>query len=228
MIGSDDTRSEGPRDRAARTKRDRTRAALLHAAQTAFGLHGWAGTRMEHVARSAGVSTASAYNHFPTKHVLIGHVYRPLVTALQAEAEQDVARARPVVAALEDQVRALVRLTSQHRIVSGAFLAACQEYAARVHAPARPDDELDPRAIAPMPEAVRLLVAHGQATGELHAYPCAHDISSMITTLLLVRAVEAPQEPPEATARLLLTMLFGALLPERVAHKPLDGGTGPA
>lgn len=183
---------------------------------------------MEHIARSAGVSTASAYNHFPTKHVLIGHVYRPLVMALQAEAEQDVTLARPVVAALEDQVRALVRLTSRHRIVSGAFLAACQEYAARVHAPARPDDELDPRAIAPMPEAVRLLVAHGQATGELRAYPCADDISSVITTLLLVRAVEAPQEPPEATARLLLTVLFGTLLPERVAHKPLDGGPGAA
>jgi AcrR family transcriptional regulator len=79
-----------PRIRSARTKRDRTRASLLHAAQTSFGLHGWAGTRMEHVAATARVSPATAYNHFSTKHVLIAHVVRPYVDTFVAHARQDV------------------------------------------------------------------------------------------------------------------------------------------
>lgn len=220
MIAADATYSDDPRDRAARTKRDRTRAKLLHEGQTAFGMHGWAGTRMEFVARRAGLSTATAYNHFPTKHVLIGHVYRPIVSPLLAQAQRDLDEGTPVRRALTDQVHALVLMTSRHRVLSGAFLAACQEYAARTHAPPRRDDELDPRAIASMPESIRLLVAHGQQIGELRRFPAAEDISGMVTTLLLVRGVEAPHERPDVTAELLLTLLFGALRPEWLVGDP--------
>jgi AcrR family transcriptional regulator len=227
MIAPDATHPEGPRDRAARTKRDRTRAKLLHEAQTSFGMHGWAGSRMELVAHGARLSTATAYNHLPTKHVLIGHVSRPLVRALRAQAQRDLDAGRPVREALTDQVHALVLMTSRHRILSGAYLAACQEYAVRTHAPAAPDDELDPRAIAPMPEAIRLLVAHGQQVGELRRFPVAADISGMVTTLLLVRGVEAPHEHPEVTAELLLTVLFGALRPEWLVDDPAPVPCGP-
>ncbi|MGE3286945.1 MAG: TetR/AcrR family transcriptional regulator [Pseudonocardia sp.] len=202
--------------RSARTKRDRTRAALLHAAQTSFGLHGWAGTRMESVAATAGVSPATAYNHFATKHVLIAHVVRPYVDTLVAHARQDVSEGRPVAHALADQVGALVSTMSRHRRLSGAFLAACQDYAARVHAPPRADDPLDPRVIAPLSEAIRLLVDQGQRTGQLPPYPPAEDISAMIATLLLLRGIEAPDEPPAETTRLMLTVLFGALSPTRL------------
>ena len=65
-------RAAKSRARAARTKRDRTRAALLSAADPAFAARGWARTRVEDIASAAGVSNATAYNHFPTKHVLIG------------------------------------------------------------------------------------------------------------------------------------------------------------
>lgn len=205
-----------PRSRSARTKRDRTRAALLHAAQTSFGLHGWAGTRMENVAAAARVSAATAYNHFPTKHALIGHVCRPFVQTLLAHARQDVAEGRPVTDALTEQVGALVGTVGRHRRLSGAYLAASQDYAARAQAPPHPDDPLDPRAIAPLSEALRMLVAHGQSTGELLDYPPAGDISAMVSTLLLMRAVEAPDEPSEETTRLLLTVLFGVLRPAHI------------
>lgn len=217
-------RSDDPRARAARTKRDRTRAALLHAAEQQFGTQGWARTRVEDIATDAGVSAATAYNHFPTKHVLIGHVFSPLVRPLRAQAEQDVAVGRPVGEALTDQIGGLVRRVSQNRVLSAAFLAACQEHAARAHGPPRRDDELDPRAIAPLPEAIRLLVEHGQATGQLRGYPAAADISTMIANMLLLRGVDAPGEPPERTGELLRTVLFGALRPEWV----LDGTVGRA
>lgn len=222
MFAVDDSRPGDPRARAARTKRDRTRAALLNAADTAFGTRGWTRTRMEDVALEARVSAATAYNHFATKHVLIGHVYRPLVLPLLVQAEQDLAAGRPVIDALADQVRALVRTACRNGILSGAYFAACQEYAARVHAPARLDDDLDPRTLAPVPDGIRLLVAFGQQVGELRRFPAAADISSMIANLVLIRGVEAPHERPEITTELLLTILFGALRPEKL----LEGPTG--
>jgi hypothetical protein len=58
---------DDPRARAARTKRDRTRRALLDAADSTFGSRGWARTRMEDIAQAAGVSAAS---HVPATHAL--------------------------------------------------------------------------------------------------------------------------------------------------------------
>lgn len=137
MQSPDAPRSGDARARAGQTKRDRTRRALLDAADTAFGSRGWARTRVEDVAAAAGVSAATAYNHFPTKHNLVGHVYRPLVLPLRTQAERDLSNGRPVVEALADQVRALARTASRHRVLTGAFQAAVQDYATRVNAPPR-------------------------------------------------------------------------------------------
>jgi AcrR family transcriptional regulator len=80
----------------------------LGAADPAFAARGWARTRVEDIASAAGVSNATAYNHFPSKHALIGHVYAPLVQTLRTQAYRDIAAGRPVVPALIDHLRALV------------------------------------------------------------------------------------------------------------------------
>src|SRR5213080_1801803 len=117
-----------PRARAARTKRIRTRAALIAAADAAFSGRGWAATRIEDIAEAAGVSSATAYNHFPTKHALLGAVYEPHARGLVRQAEQDIAAGRSVVAALVDQVNALARLSWYHRGLTSSFTAAVLEY----------------------------------------------------------------------------------------------------
>lgn len=71
-----------------------------------------------------------------------------------------------------------------------------------------------PRTLAPIPEALRLLVEHGQRTGELRAYPPASEISTLVVNLLLLRSVNRPGEPQHDRAELLLTVIFGALRPE--------------
>src|SRR5258706_10884189 len=120
MPHSDDDGPDDPRARAARTKRDRTRRALLDAADSMFGSRGWARTRMEDIAQAAGVSAATAYNHFPTKHALLGHVYRPLVRPLIVQAGRDIEAGRSMVVALEDQVRALCRITDRYQKLTAA------------------------------------------------------------------------------------------------------------
>ncbi len=177
---------------------------------------------MEDVAQAAGVSAATAYNHFPTKHALLGHLYRPLVQPLLVQAERDITAGRATVPAVEEQVRALCRITSRYRNLTAALWAAVQEYTIRVEGPADPDDEVDPRTLAPIPEALRILVEHGQRTGELRTYPPASEISTLVVNLLLLRSVHRPDEPPHISAELLLTVIFGVLRPELLTTAESD------
>lgn len=179
-----------------------------------FGSRGWAHTRIEDIAAAAGVSAATAYNHFPSKHSLIGHVYGPLLRPLLVQARRDVGSTRPVVDALEDQVRALARTTSRHRELTAAFYCAVQDYTIRVGGPPDPDDEIDPRTLVPMPDAVQMLVAAGQERGQLRRFPGAAEISSLVVNMLLLRAVNRPGEPADVGAELALTVLFGTLRPD--------------
>ena len=207
-------RAAESRARAARTKRDRTRAALLTAADPAFAARGWARTRVEAIATAAGVSTATAYNHFPTKHVLIGHVYAPLLDGLRTQAYRDVATGRPIVPAITDHLRALVRVTARNRGPTAALAAAMADSAVRGGRPADPRDGADPRVLAPVGEVLCMLVRRGQDRGELRPWPPADEIGTMLVDLLLIRTVGRQQDTPEFLAELVLTLLFGALRPE--------------
>jgi AcrR family transcriptional regulator len=212
-----------PLARAAQTKRIRTRAALIAAADSAFSRRGWAATRIEDIADAAGVSSATAYNHFPTKHALLGVVYEPHVRGLIRQAEQDIAAGRPVAEAIVDQVDALARLSAYHRGLTASFTAAVLDYTIRVGRAQDPEDQADPRTLAPIHLPLLLLIEHGQATGVLRAHPPASEISGMIVNLLLVRSVNRKEEPPADTSELLLTMLFGALRPELVISRDERG-----
>jgi AcrR family transcriptional regulator len=122
-------RAATARARAAQTKRDRTRTALLVAADAAFAARGWARTRVEDIAKAAGVSSVTAYNHFPSKHALVGHVYAPLVRSLRTETTRDIAAGRAVVPALIDQVQ---RPTRPPPTNDGRPLTATVNHAERV------------------------------------------------------------------------------------------------
>lgn len=214
------------RARAAQTKRDRTRRALLDAADATFSTRGWARTRMEDIATTAEVSAASAYNHFASKHTLIGHVYKPLVDTLVAQAERDRERGRPLVDALKDQVRALARMTFRHRGLSAAFWYAINDYAGgRAAGPADPEDPDDPRTLASIPDTLLGLITDGQRSGEFRGYPEAGDVAGAVVNMLLIRTVNRPFEPPEQTAELLLSVMFGLLKPELLlnAERPFSG-----
>jgi AcrR family transcriptional regulator len=222
MAASDLAEPDDPRARAARTKRDRTRRALLDAADATFGSRGWADTRMEDVAAAAGVSAATAYNHFPSKHVLVGSVYGPLVRPLLSEAARDIAAGRPVVDALTDQIRALARISQRYRKLTASFWSAVEEYTIKVSGPPDDADDGDPRTLAPVPTPLRILIEHGQHTGQLRPFPSALDVSGMIVNLLLLRSINRKEEPADVTAELLLTVLFGMLRPELLANAGND------
>jgi AcrR family transcriptional regulator len=223
MPPTEPRRADDPRARAAQTKRDRTRRALLDAAEATLSAKGWGNTRMEDVAAAAGVSAATAYNHFPSKHALVGHIYGPLVRPLIVQAECDLAAGRPVVDALCDQVKALSRISYRYRRLTSAFWSAVQDYAIKVTGPPEPDDEMDPRTLAPLPDTLRLLIEKGQRTGELREFPSAPEVSGLIINLLLLRSINRPDEPAEVTTELLQTVMFGMLRPEMLTAPGTDG-----
>jgi AcrR family transcriptional regulator len=215
MSAADGGRSGDARARAAQTKRDRTRRALLDAADANFATRGWARTRMEDIAATAGVSPASAYNHFASKHTLIGHVYEPLVATLVAQAEQDRANARPLSDALKDQVRALARMAFRNRGLTAALWFAINDYAGgRPGGPSDPDDPDDPRVLAPIPDTMVGLIADGQDSGAFRRFPEAAEVAALVSNMLMIRSVNRPHEPPERTTELLLTVIFRLLKPE--------------
>jgi AcrR family transcriptional regulator len=211
------------RARAAQTKRLRTRAALLHAADLVFGTRGWNDTRVEDVAATAGVSAATAYNHFPSKHALIGRVYEPMVRSLITQADQARDSGRPVIAALREQITALTRMSFRNRGLTTALWFAIQDYAAtRPGGAPDPGDEDDPRIVVPLPDVVGGLLLDGQESGELRTYPPADEMSALVANTLLIRSVNRPHEPPEQTAELILTLVLGALRPQDLAATERD------
>ena len=178
---------------------------------------------MEDIAAGAGVSAATAYNHFPSKQALVSQVFAPLLTPLLNQAERDIADDRPVVDAVEDQVRGLMEISVRHRRLTAAFCAAVQEYAIRVAGAARSDDSLDPRVQAPAAEPIRLLLEHGQRTGQLRPYPPATEVSRLFADLLLISCVDSGRNGPAATTELLLTVMMGSLRPEVLIEAGPDG-----
>jgi AcrR family transcriptional regulator len=213
LAGEHDEVDGSARSRAARTKWTRTHTAMITAAESAFRTRGWTASRMEDIATDAGVSAASAYNHFPTKHVLIGEVFAPYITPLIVQAELDIARHRPVLEALSDQIDALARISHHNRSLTAAFTAAVLEYTIRTGRTPDPTDRLDPRVIVPLLTPLVRLVTHGQQTDQLRHYPTAEEISSSIINLLLVRCLNHKDEAPHVTAELLRTLLHRTMSP---------------
>ncbi|MEV6831184.1 helix-turn-helix domain-containing protein [Amycolatopsis sp. NPDC051102] len=78
---------QGFRQRAAETKRARTRLALVTAARELFEERGWRDTRLEDVAKQAGVSVPTLRNHFKSKYALVMRAYGQVVASLIEKTE---------------------------------------------------------------------------------------------------------------------------------------------
>lgn len=169
------------------------------------------------------MSAATAFNHFPTKHALIGHVYGPLMRPALEAADRELADGRPILEVLERHVRELARLARRHQPLTVAFVGAAEEYAARLGGPPSPEDANDPRVLAPLPDVLVRAITAGQESGVLRPYPPALDIGRNVINLLLVRAMTTPRESAENTAELMLTVLFGTLHPQTLVDSGLEG-----
>lgn len=197
------------RQRGGETKRARTRAALIASAADVFAAKGWANARLEDIARQAGVSVATAYNHFRSKHALIGHVCLPLVEPLRLAAAADVETQRDPVQSIRRHVRDLAVVISENRRLTHALVAAVQEETIRTGGPPRDPDDV--RLIVPLPQPLAELISDGQRRDLLRLEPSAREVAAYHTNGLVVRLISRPAESPDQLAGLVLSQLIPAL-----------------
>jgi hypothetical protein len=82
--GEENSAEFGPRQRAAQTKRNRTRKALLDAALDLI-IEGDTARLVDESAARAGVSVKTLYNHFSTKNELLAAAYKRLLEPLLSQ-----------------------------------------------------------------------------------------------------------------------------------------------
>lgn len=199
------------RQRSAATKRARSRAALELAAAEVFAARGWLGARMEDIAHTAGVSTPTAYNHFPGgKQQLMGVVYRPFLDPLFETADRAIRSELDPMEAAVQVVTSLVRILKEHQQLSIALAAAAVEQALKAAWPTNVDPN-DIRVMVPLSAPLAQVVEYGQLRGDFHDYPAAGDVSNYHTNAILLRVFAQPNEPTEDTTRVALSQLTRAL-----------------
>src|SRR5262249_53204374 len=90
----------GPKGTRA-TRRDERRAAILAAALEEFATRGFAATRLDDVARRAGVAKGTIYLHFRDKESLFQELVRSMLSPLVGTIEAVALRDLPIRAVVE-------------------------------------------------------------------------------------------------------------------------------
>jgi AcrR family transcriptional regulator len=83
-------------------KSDRTKQRLLEAATTEFAAYGFAGARVDRIARAADANKQAIYAYFESKERLFGAVYDEMVARLIAAVQMDAGDLPGYAASLVD------------------------------------------------------------------------------------------------------------------------------
>lgn len=116
--------------KAAETKRQRTREKLITAALDVFSAKPWAEARVEDVAKLAGVSAPTAYNHYKTKDDLMAAVSERFMQPLMDKAIADIDAERDSTEAITRHVRDLTKMANDNlRLTANLVRAAGSMFA---------------------------------------------------------------------------------------------------
>ncbi|GAA1613411.1 hypothetical protein GCM10009733_006870 [Nonomuraea maheshkhaliensis] len=197
-----------PARSAGDVKRERTRAVLLSAARAKFTEHGWHHTRMDDVARAAGVSSATAYNHFKSKQILMGFVYRPLIGRLSEAVKSTLEVDSDPVDVILRHFYDLVALARRWHRLTEALVAAMKEQTLRHGTVSAEFDEADVRHLVPLCTMLADLMEHGQKHGVLRSGPSVIKGAAFYTDALLHQALNLHEESAHDTALNMLDQLL--------------------
>jgi AcrR family transcriptional regulator len=181
------------RDRPLRADAVRNRAKLLDAAAAVLGEQGL-DAPLDEVARRAGVSIGTLYNHFPDRAALIEAVLPEQLSPLTPIAEQALADPDPwhgFVGFLEG----LFGLQARDRGINDAVVR-------------NPPDALDASVSCAGFGNVDRIIARAQAAGELRADFAASDLTALIWAVSRIIQQSGDEDPP-AWRRFLAIHLDG-------------------
>jgi AcrR family transcriptional regulator len=196
--------------RAAETKRERSRTAILEAATRLFDERGWLPTTVQAIASEAGLGPATVYNHFANKNLIAGFVFLPVVSDLLKDPRWSD-EAVPPTEALRALIEELVATTRRHIRLTIAMLEAVNDSTARRGTAITVED---PRYVVPLPALFTTVIRRGQQRGDFFDYPPAEIAGPFFSNMLLLRILTRPNESVADTTRLILTVAartFGAM-----------------
>jgi len=183
----------GPRQQAAKTKRERTRAALIQAAEDLLARDPSSDLKMEEVAELAGVSKAAAYLHFD-KQALIEELFNRIVAQVSdvATSESDT----PTVELIDKYVHDVARVVHRHPGLAKNFT-------------------VNPRAYGKSFRGLQALIARGVERGDLHVPGgiSTDELADYHSAGLMMRIVLRLDkgDTPEQTAAFVLAQLLPVL-----------------
>lgn len=182
---------------------DRKRAAILSAAVTEFRSVGFAATRMDRIAATAGVSKRTVYNHFASKDELFTAILWQLWDASQAVEAVAYCASQPLRAQLLRFTRQKMHLMSDASFIDLSRVAIAE----LVHAPERARAMMDK--LAEKEEGLTAWIRAAQADGRLKADvapgDAAHQLQGMLKAFAFWPQVTLGQAPlaPAAQQRLM-------------------------
>jgi len=101
-------------DGGSTTKSERTRKAILDAAEELFSALGYEGASLDAIGERAGIQGTAILYHFPSKRVLYEATLERIFSPLLGELSEMLERPQSVAARLEAAVDAIVRYAAEH------------------------------------------------------------------------------------------------------------------
>lgn len=123
----------GPRQRAAETKRRRTRELIITATLDLYGELNQGDFTRDEVAEAAGVGTATVHNHFSSKYEMLRAAHErllsPIIEPIVADYNEGTYDPPDRVAELVGYVYAIAKMSRDHRALTIAMIRAFFETA---------------------------------------------------------------------------------------------------
>ena len=155
---------------------------ILTAAATEFAACGFAGARVDRIARRAGVNKAMLYYHFGSKKSLYREILRRTFSHAAERLRAVSAEGGPPAARVDRAITVLVDVARDRPFLPAIMLREIAEGGAH----------LDPRtlaALAQVPHAFAAIVAHGTSTGAFRPlHPFAAYFTMFAPVVLFIAA----------------------------------------
>ncbi|MCA1565810.1 MAG: TetR/AcrR family transcriptional regulator [Acidobacteria bacterium] len=127
------TEEPGPRQRAAETKRTRTRELIIMSTLDLYGELDRGDFTRDQLAEAAGVGTATIHNHFRTKYEVLKASYEelisPITEPIRATHEAGTYNPPDAVAELTRYIYEVTKISHEHRALTVAMVRAYFEMA---------------------------------------------------------------------------------------------------
>ncbi|MFI8093025.1 TetR/AcrR family transcriptional regulator [Streptomyces sp. NPDC086080] len=188
-------------------KRNGTRDAILDSALRLFAEQGYDAVRVQDLARAAGVSRATFYNHFSEREEVLGALFQRLL--VREEAEPQVADDMPPLQRIDVVVKDAVR-----RMVEQEDLARfVYSLPVRHESLLRPDAPSTPAVFVRIHRLLEAAAARGELRDDVPIdLVCAH-VHSALETGMRAWAEGRTDDPAGRVGTLVTLALYGIVAP---------------